>query len=227
MSTWLQIKLQDAVSPTINILIIFHDLILITIILIITIIIYITIFIITNKLTNRTLKEAHKIELIWTIIPSIILLILAVPSLNLLYIIDESIKPGLTVKSIGHQWYWRYEYNDLPTIKFDSFIKQTDLLLKGEYRLLEVDNRIILPIQTEIRLLVTSSDVIHAWTVPSIGIKVDAIPGRLNQLRFTLIKGGVFYGQCSEICGANHSFIPIVIESINIASFIKWFKIAK
>ena len=116
-------------------------------------------------------------------------------------------------KAIGHQWYWSYEYSDFPYISYDSFMLPTKLLKNGEFRLLEVDNRLIVPINTEIRLLVTASDVIHAWTIPALRIKADAIPGRLNQLTFTLRRTGVFYGQCSEICGANHSFIPIVLES--------------
>ena len=224
MRSWIQLTIQDSLSPIITIIISFHDLIIITITLILTIISYIIIFLLTNKFTNRKLKEAHKIELIWTLAPRLILLFLATPSLRLLYIIDELNKPLVTIKAIGHQWYWSYEYRDFKNISYDSFILPTKLLKSGEYRLLEVDNRIVAPINTEIRLLVTASDVIHAWTIPSLGIKVDAIPGRLNQLTFTIKRAGVFYGQCSEICGINHSFIPIVIESVNQASFIKWIK---
>ena len=222
MRSWLQFTLQDSASPTINILISFHDLILIVIVIVLRIIRYIIIFLVKNNFYNRTLKEAHKTELIWTIIPRIILISLAFPSLRLLYLIDELNQPTITIKIIGHQWYWRYEYSDFPHIIFDSFITHDLHLNKGEFRLLEVDNRIVVPILTEIRLLVTTSDVIHAWTIPSIGLEADAIPGRLNQLRLIINRAGVFYGQCSEICGANHSFIPIAVESINIDSFIKW-----
>jgi len=224
MRYWIQIYLQDSISPSIFILSSFHDFILIIITLIIRLIRYIIIFLILNTNTNYKLKEKHNIELIWTIIPRLILISLAIPSLHLLYVIDELNEPALTIKAIGHQWYWSYEYNDFPSISYDSFIIQRKNLKDGEFRLLEVDNRIIIPINTNIRLLVTSSDVIHAWTIPSLGVKIDAIPGRLNQLNFNLYRAGVFYGQCSEICGANHSFIPIVIESINTKSFINWSK---
>lgn len=224
MRPWLQLRLQDPASSTRASLLLFHDLVLITIILVIRIISYIIIFLILRKYTNQKTKEAHKIELIWTIRPTLILIFLAIPSLRLLYLIDESNEPILTLKAIGHQWYWSYEYSDFPYISYDSFILPTKLLKNGEFRLLEVDNRLIVPINTEIRLLVTASDVIHAWTIPALRIKADAIPGRLNQLTFTLRRAGVFYGQCSEICGANHSFIPIVLESVNIKSFINWSK---
>jgi len=222
MRSWIQFILQDSASLTINIIIKFHDLILIIIVTVLRVITYSILFLITNNYSNRTLKEAHKTELIWTIIPALILLSIAIPSLRLLYFMDELNQPALSIKAIGHQWYWSYEYGDFSNISYDSFILPDKQLNKGEFRLLEVDNRIVIPIQTEVRLLITASDVIHAWTVPALGIKADAIPGRLNQLRFSLNRTGVFYGQCSEICGINHSFIPIVIESINIDSFIKW-----
>jgi len=224
MRSWTQIILQDPSSPTISILTKFHDLILIIMIIVLRLITYSLLFLIKNNYSNRILKEAHKVELIWTIIPSLILMCIASPSLHLLYFIDELNQPILSIKTIGHQWYWRYEYRDFSNISYDSFILPDKTLATGEFRLLEVDNRIIVPIQTEIRLLVTASDVIHSWTVPALGVKADAIPGRLNQLSFSLKRRGVFYGQCSEICGINHSFMPIVLESINIASFIKWSK---
>jgi len=227
MRSWSQLSIQDSLSPTITIILSFHDLILIIIILVLRIIRYIIIFLITNKYTNNKLKEAHKIELIWTIIPGLILIFLAIPSLRLLYITDELNNPTITIKAIGHQWYWRYEYNDFQHVSYDSYIIPTNILNKGQFRLLEVDNRIIVPIQTEIRILVTASDVIHSWTIPALGIKADAIPGRLNQLRFISNRAGIFYGQCSEICGINHSFMPIVLESINTNSFINWIKSIK
>lgn len=222
--TWGQLLFQDAASPIILQLISFHDHTLIILTLVITVVSYAILSIITNKYTNRYLIEAQQIETIWTIIPAIILLFLALPSLRLLYLTDEVRNPSLTLKAIGHQWYWRYEYTDFSNIELDSYITQTQDLNPGEYRLLEVDNRIALPINLETRVLVTAADVIHAWSVPSLGVKVDAIPGRLNQLGFTITIPGVYYGQCSEICGANHSFIPIAIEAINLKSFINWIK---
>ena len=222
MANWGQLGLQDAASPLIAQLIFFHDHAMAVITLIITFIGYALISLSLNTLTNRYTFDAQTIETIWTILPAFILLFLALPSLRLLYLIDEVRSPSLTIKTIGHQWYWSYEYSDFANIRFDSYILQTEDLKPGQYRLLEVDNRAVIPIHVEVRLLVTAADVIHAWTVPSLGVKADAIPGRLNQLGFTLTRPGVFYGQCSEICGANHSFIPIAIESINTPSFINW-----
>jgi len=222
--TWGQILIQDAASPIILQLISFHDHTLIILTLVITIVAYAIITIIINKYSNRYLLEAQQIETVWTILPAIILLFLAIPSLRLLYLTDEVRNPRLTIKTIGHQWYWRYEYTDFINIEIDSYIVQTSDLTKGEYRLLEVDNRLVLPMNIEIRILVSAADVIHSWTVPALGVKVDAVPGRLNQLGFTITTSGVYYGQCSEICGANHSFIPISIESVNLKHFIKWIK---
>lgn len=221
---WGQLLIQDAASPIILQLISFHDHTLIILTLVISIVAYAIITIITNKLTNRYLLEAQQIETVWTILPAIILVFLAIPSLRLLYLTDEVTNPNITLKVIGHQWYWRYEYTDFTNTEFDSYIIQTPDLSFGEYRLLEVDNRISLPINIETRVLVTAADVIHSWTIPSLGVKVDAVPGRLNQLGFTITVPGVYYGQCSEICGANHSFIPISLEAINITSFLNWLK---
>ena len=220
--TWGQILFQDASSPIILQLISFHDHTLIILTLVITVVTYAFYVIIINKYTNRYLIEAQQIETIWTILPAIILLFLALPSLRLLYLTDEISNPSLTLKAIGHQWYWRYEYTDFIDIEIDSYIIPTADLSPGDFRLLEVDNRVVLPIQIEIRVLVTAADVIHAWTVPALGVKVDAVPGRLNQLGFTINQPGVFYGQCSEICGANHSFMPISIESVTVKAFTNW-----
>lgn len=224
MSTWGQLSFQDAASPLITQLISFHDHAILIITLVITIVIYAFISLLLNKFTRNNIFEAQEIETIWTILPALILLFLALPSLRLLYLIDEITNPSFTIKTIGHQWYWRYEYSDFSNIEFDSYITPTEDLKEGEFRLLEVDNRAVLPIQTEIRILVTAADVIHSWTIPSLGVKVDAIPGRLNQLGVYISRPGVFYGQCSEICGANHSFIPIAIETVDFSSFTKWIR---
>lgn len=219
---WGQLLFQDAASPIILQLISFHDHTLIILTLVISVVSYAIYVIIVNSYTNRYLIEAQQIETIWTIVPAIILVFLALPSLRLLYLTDEVRNPSLTLKAIGHQWYWRYEYTDFTDIEIDSYMVPTSDLQPGEYRLLEVDNRVVLPIQIEVRVLVTAADVIHAWTVPALGVKVDAVPGRLNQLGFTINNPGVFYGQCSEICGANHSFIPICIEVVNLKTFTNW-----
>jgi cytochrome c oxidase subunit 2 len=222
MTQWGQLIFQDAASPIILQIIAFHDHALLVLTLVVTLVGYALIALIFNKYTSRFTTEAQQVETIWTILPAITLLFLALPSLRLLYLTDELRQPSVRIKAIGHQWYWRYEYSDFPSVEFDSYIIPTDDLQPGEFRLLEVDNRIVIPIQLEIRLLVSAADVIHSWTIPALGIKIDAIPGRLNQLGFTVRRPGVFYGQCSEICGANHTFIPIALESVDAQSFINW-----
>lgn len=224
MSHWGQLIFQDATSPIILQIISFHDHALVILVLVTSVVTYTFIILIINKFSVRTLIEAQQIETVWTILPAIILVFLAVPSLHLLYLTDEVNTPSLTIKTVGHQWYWRYEYSDFINIEFDSYIVPTEELKTGEYRLLEVDNRLVVPINLEVRILITAADVIHSWTIPRLGIKVDAVPGRLNQLGFTARRPGVFYGQCSEICGANHSFIPIAIEVVDSKSFINWTK---
>ena len=224
MATWRQLGLQNRASPLIEQLIFFHDHALLILILITTLVGYFMFSLGLNKLVNRYLLDGQIIEIIWTVLPAVILIILALPSLRLLYLIDETTEPRITLKTVGHQWYWSYEYSDFNAVEFDSYIVPTNSLEIGEFRLLEVDNRVILPYLTQVRLLVTAADVLHSWTVPRIGVKADAIPGRLNQLNILFNRPGLFYGQCSEICGANHRFIPIRVESINPSDFLKWIK---
>nr|YP_010584232.1 cytochrome c oxidase subunit II [Glossiphonia complanata]UPP55797.1 cytochrome c oxidase subunit II [Glossiphonia complanata]UZT67721.1 cytochrome c oxidase subunit II [Glossiphonia complanata] len=225
MPYWGQLLLQDPVSPIMVQLIQFHDHVLIILSLVVTIISYAMLTLITNKYTNRMIYEAQEIETIWTILPAIVLIFLALPSIRLLYIMDESFNPYLTIKAIGHQWYWSYEYSDFTNIEFDSYMTPSNQLNMGDYRLLEVDNRLIMPSNLNIRMMLTAADVIHSWAVPSLGVKMDAIPGRLNQTMFTILLPGVYYGQCSEICGVNHSFMPIAVEAINHKDFISWLKL--
>lgn len=222
MSTWANLGLQDRASPLIEQLTFFHDHALLILIIITVIVGYIMIILFFNNYRNRYLLHGQTIEVIWTILPAFILLFIAFPSLRLLYLLDEINEPSITLKSIGHQWYWSYEYSDFLNIEFDSYIIPTNELKSDNFRLLDVDNRIVLPINSQIRILVTSADVIHSWTIPALGVKIDGTPGRLNQTNFLINQPGLFFGQCSEICGANHSFIPIVIESIPINFFIKW-----
>lgn len=168
------------------------------------------------------------IEIVWTIIPAILLVMIAVPSFALLYSVDEVVDPALTVKVVGHQWYWSYEYSDYNMeedsegIAFDSYMLPEDELTKGDLRLLEVDNRLVLPVDTHIRVVVTSADVLHSWAIPSFGVKMDACPGRLNQASLFVQREGVFYGQCSEICGVNHGFMPIAIEVVSLEDYLAW-----
>lgn len=222
MATWSNLNLQNGASPLIEQIIFFHDHTLIILIMITILVGYLILNLLFNKYINRFLLEGQIIELIWTILPAITLIFIALPSLRLLYLLDELNNPLITLKSIGHQWYWRYEYSDFKNIEFDSYIIPSNELNSNNFRLLDVDNRIILPINNQIRILVTATDVIHSWTIPSLGVKVDANPGRLNQTNFFINRPGIFYGQCSEICGANHRFIPIVIERISIKNFINW-----
>ena len=223
MSTWGQLIFQDAASPIIFQLTAFHDHAILVVTIVISFVRYILARILFSRLTSRQLLEANTLETVWTILPAFILIFLALPSLRLLYLIDEIPNPQTSIKAIGRQWYWSYEYLDGERVKsFDSIIKKSQDLRPEEFRLLEVEQRAVLPMLTEIQVLTTSSDVIHCWTIPRIGVKVDAVPGRQNQLGFYITRPGVFYGQCSEICGTDHSFIPIVIEAITFKDFIKW-----
>nr|YP_010527092.1 cytochrome c oxidase subunit II [Cechenena minor]UXR12429.1 cytochrome c oxidase subunit 2 [Cechenena minor] len=222
MATWSNLNLQNGASPLMEQIIFFHDHTLIILIMITILVGYLMLNLFFNKYINRFLLEGQMIEMIWTILPAITLIFIALPSLRLLYLLDELNNPLITMKSIGHQWYWSYEYSDFHNIEFDSYMIPSNDLNPNNFRLLDVDNRIILPMNNQIRIMVTATDVIHSWTIPSLGVKVDANPGRLNQTNFFINRPGIYYGQCSEICGANHSFMPIVIESISIKNFINW-----
>nr|APX39244.1 cytochrome c oxidase subunit 2 [Aphthona sp. nwb_00407] len=214
--------LQDSASPLMEQLSYFHDHALMILVIITVLVGQLMITLFFNKLTHRYLLEGQMIEIIWTILPTITLIFIAIPSLRLIYILDEINNPAITIKTIGHQWYWSYEYSDFKNIEFDSYMLPTNELNNFNFRLLDVDNRIAVPFESNIRMLITAADVIHSWTIPSLGIKVDATPGRLNQTSFTINYPGLFFGQCSEICGANHSFMPIVMESISPNYFTKW-----
>nr|YP_010126930.1 cytochrome c oxidase subunit II [Anopheles rivulorum]QPO06809.1 cytochrome c oxidase subunit II [Anopheles rivulorum]QPO06822.1 cytochrome c oxidase subunit II [Anopheles rivulorum] len=222
MATWANLGLQDSSSPLMEQLNFFHDHTLLILTMITILVGYIMGMLMFNQFTNRYLLHGQTIEIIWTVLPAIILMFIAFPSLRLLYLMDEINTPSITLKSIGHQWYWSYEYSDFLNLEFDSYMVPTNELETNGFRLLDVDNRIVLPMNNQIRILVTATDVLHSWTVPSLGVKVDATPGRLNQINFLINRPGLFFGQCSEICGANHSFMPIVIESIPMNYFIKW-----
>nr|QBG38694.1 cytochrome c oxidase subunit II [Acropyga silvestrii] len=223
MNTWL-ITLQNSNSPTYDMMIFFHDCTMTILIFIMSLIFFIMFSLNHNKFINRFILQSHMIELIWTILPMFILIFIAIPSIKILYITDESLNNKLTIKALGHQWYWSYEYSDFMNIEFNSFMISSNELKHNEFRLLDVDNRCIVPFKYPIRILTTSMDVIHSWTVPSLGMKMDSTPGRLNQSMLLMNRPGLFYGQCSEICGMNHSFMPIVIESTNFSNFKNWTK---
>ncbi|NP_659366.1 cytochrome c oxidase subunit II (mitochondrion) [Galeopterus variegatus] len=218
----LQLGLQDASSPIMEELLYFHDHALMIVFLISSLVLYTISLMLTTKLMHTSTMNAQMVETMWTILPAAILTSIALPSLRILYMTDEINNPLLTIKTMGHQWYWSYEYTDYMDLNFDSYMIPTLDLKPGELRLLEVDNRTVLPMETPIRMLISSEDVLHSWAVPSLGLKTDAIPGRLNQTTLSATRPGLFYGQCSEICGSNHSFMPIVLELIPLKHFETW-----
>nr|YP_010633937.1 cytochrome c oxidase subunit II [Homalogonia obtusa]WBP69669.1 cytochrome c oxidase subunit II [Homalogonia obtusa] len=224
MATWGNLMIQDANSSLMEQLIFFHDHTVMILSMITVMVAYIMLSIMKNKLINRFLLEGQTIELIWTMLPAITLIFIALPSLRLLYMIDEINNPSITLKVIGHQWYWSYEYSDFSNTEFESYMKPSNSIEPYEIRLLDVDNRTILPMNMVTRVVITAADVLHSWAIPSLGIKIDAVPGRLNQGTININRPGIMYGQCSEICGANHSFMPIVIESTTTEKFLKWIK---
>merc|ERR1712141_50101 len=191
-------------------LIFLHDFINIILVFIITFVGFIIVRILFNSFINKNLLERQIIQCIWTIIPAVILIQIAIPSLLLLYMLDESIDSNLTFKAIGNN----------SQVEFDAYIIPTNELSNDIFRLLDVDTRIVIPFNIHVRVLISSADVLHAWTVPSLGVKADAVPGRLNQVKFIAQRAGLFFGQCSEICGANHRFMPIVIEIVNSKTFL-------
>nr|QSV10805.1 cytochrome c oxidase subunit II [Pseudoregma bambucicola] len=222
MMTWMKMNFQNSNSPLMEQLIFFHDHTIFIILMIMFMISYMIMFIISNKFINIKILENELIELIWTTTPPLILIFIAMPSLHLLYLMDEIKSPNMTIKIIVHQWFWSYEYSDFPNIEFESYMINNKK--KENFRLIEVDNKMIIPFKMNIRLLITSENVIHSWTIPSLGIKIDAISGRMNQSNIMANRPGMFFGQCSEICGINHSFMPIQMESINMNKFIYWLK---
>nr|WEF74964.1 cytochrome c oxidase subunit II [Amblyomma cajennense]WEF75042.1 cytochrome c oxidase subunit II [Amblyomma cajennense] len=221
MMTWSQISFPDMNSPIMEQMAFFHDHSMMIIISITIITMYMIINIMMNSFTSRSMMEGQEIEFIWTIIPAITLIFIAMPSLHLLYLTDEIFNAQTSIKIIGHQWYWSYEYSDFNK-EFDSFLIPETELDMNSFRLLETDNNLMIPFNTMIKFLITSADVIHSWTVPSLGMKMDAIPGRLNQTFSIAKRPGLFFGQCSEICGTNHSFMPISLEVSSIKNFMNF-----
>jgi cytochrome c oxidase subunit 2 len=222
-----QMLFQDEATPIAAGIIDFHNKAMYYLIIIFSIVTYfLLVRIFSNRSINyfKAINHSTIIELIWTITPGFILVIIAIPSLKLLYSLDDLVKPNVTLKATGSQWFWTYEINDIEglEVNFDSYTKTEEDLEFGELRLLDVDNRVLLPIHTPIRLLVTGQDVIHSFFVPSLGIKMDAIPGRINHSSIFLLRPGVFYGQCTELCGNGHERMSIVIEGVNTNSYLSW-----
>ena len=230
-----QLGMQEPSTPVAEGIICFHNYLMFFIVFICFLVFYLLFYIIkifsfyiSNSPKPSSFTDFNLLEIVWTLFPAVILLLLAIPSYSLLYSLDELIDPDVTLKIIGHQWYWTYEYSDFSnlsngeSINFDSYMVITNDLIKGSFRLLEVDNRVVLPIKTHIRLLITAADVIHSWAVPSFGLKVDACPGRLSQASLFIKRDGLYFGQCSEICGINHAFMPVAVKSVFKNDFFNW-----
>ena len=224
---------QDSATPQMEGLIELHDNIMYYLVIILFGVGWILVSIVRNysitksPITHKYLNHGTLIELIWTVTPALILILIAFPSFKLLYLMDEVTDPNLTVFAEGHQWYWSYQYPDFLSdddeeLEFDSYLVPESDLEEGRLRMLEVDNRVILPEITHTRFIISSGDVIHSYACPSLGIKCDAYPGRLNQVSVLVNREGVFFGQCSEICGILHSSMPIVIESVSLEKYLSW-----
>ena len=223
---------QAAASPVMERISEFHTLLLVIITLITLLVLGLLGYVmirfneksnpVPSKTTHHTL-----LEVLWTAIPVLILVVIAVPSFKLLYFMDRAQNAEMTIKVIGHQWYWSYEYPDHGNFTFDSIMVPDDELKDGQPRLLAVDNKVVLPVDTDIRLLMTSDDVLHAWAVPAFGIKLDTVPGRVNETWVRIDREGTYYGQCSELCGVNHGFMPVAVEAVSKEAFRAWVKTAR
>jgi len=228
-----QLGFQDAATPVMERIVSFNS-ILTWMCILISLFVFILLGIIIVKFNRKAnpkpSKTSHNtvLEILWTAVPVVILVAIAIPSLRLLYYQDRAVDAEMTIKAIGHQWYWTYEYPDIgEDITFDAAMLTEEELTEGQYRLLETDTRVVVPVDTTIRLLVTGGDVIHAWAIPAFGVKIDGIPGRINETWFRATKEGVFYGQCSELCGAYHSFMPIAVEVVSKQAYREWVEFAR
>ena len=227
-----QLGFQDAATPMMQGIIDLHQDIFFFAIIILVFVLWMLLrslwhFYYRNNPIPERIVHGTTIEIVWTVVPSIILMFIAIPSFALLYSMDEVVDPAITIKTIGHQWYWTYEYSDYnqsdeQSLAFDSYMIPEEDLELGQLRLLETDNRLIVPANTHVRMIITSADVLHSWAVPALGIKCDAVPGRLNQSSVFIKREGVFYGQCSELCGVNHGFMPIVVEAVSLDDYVQW-----
>ena len=223
MVFWGTLTIQDALRVTREQILYFHDYLIIVIRIILCRVGYFLVFVLFSKTYSTRIVADHLVEMVWTILPIVVLVFLVYPSIYLLYLIDERRVDFLcTLKVIGHQWYWRYKIDGLLNLDIDSFIDT-----EGRVRLMDVDNRVVIPAQEHIRALITSRDVIHSWALPSLGLKIDAIPGRLNQFVFMVMMNSIIHGQCREICGVNHSFIPIVVEAVRLSDLLCWTSLNK
>jgi cytochrome c oxidase subunit 2 len=230
-SPW-QIGLQQSASPVMDNIIWFHDFLLYIItgiagfVLVLLVVVMVRFNARTNPIPSRTTHNTL-IEIAWTLIPIVILMFIAVPSFKLLFLQLNVPPADLTVKAIGKQWYWSYSYPDNGQFEFDSLMLKEGERKEGQPRLLAVDNEMVVPVNKTVRVITTGSDVIHSFAVPSFGIKIDAVPGRINETWFTATREGVYYGQCSELCGKDHAFMPIAVRAVSEQAFSAWVEEAK
>ena len=227
-----QMGLQPAATPLMQSIDSLHDILLVITTLITLFVLGLLLYVMWRFRESRNptpTRTTHNtvVEVLWTVIPVVILVLIAIPSFKLLYYSDTIPEADLTVKAIGHQWYWSYEYPDHGDLTFDATILADDELKPGQPRLLSVDNRIVVPVDKVVRVQVTADDVLHAWAVPAFGVKVDGVPGRLNEVWFKAERTGVYYGQCSELCGVNHGFMPIRVDVVSEQEFNAWISWAK
>jgi cytochrome c oxidase subunit II len=222
-----QMMLQPAATPSMERIESFYNLLLVIITLICLFVLALLIYVIVKFRESKNPTPSRRthntlLEVVWTAVPVLILVIIAIPSFRLLYFVDVVPETDMTIKAIGRQWYWSYEYPDHDNFTFDAFMLRDDELEPGMARLLETDNRVVLPTGTNIKVQVTASDVLHAWAVPAFGVKIDAVPGRLNEIWIHINEPGVYYGQCSELCGVMHGFMPITVEAVPPEQFMAW-----
>ena len=222
-----QFGFQEAVTPTMHAFNDFHNILLYVIFAVSAFVLLLLVYVcIKFSAKNNPVpsKNSHNtvLEVIWTVLPVVILVFLAIPSMRVLYFNEKIENTEMTLKIVGHQWYWSYAYPDNGDIEFESYMIPDDEIKEGQTRLLEVDNRVVLPVDTKIKLQITGADVIHNWAMPAFGVKIDAIPGRLNEGWIEVEKTGTYYGQCSELCGVGHGFMPIAVDVVSKAEFAAW-----
>ena len=222
-----QLGLQPAASPVMERLVSLHDLLMWIIslisILVAALLVYACVRFRASRNTSPSRRTHHTLlEIAWTALPVLILVVIAIPSFKLLYFMDRVQEPEMTIKAVGHQWYWSYEYPDDGEFTFDAYMVADEDLQEGQLRLLTTDNAVVLPVETDIRVLITATDVLHSWAVPAFGVKTDAVPGRINETWIRIEEPGMYYGQCSELCGDFHGFMPIMIRAVSKEEFDSW-----
>ena len=222
-----QLNFQPAASPVAERIEALHDLLLFITVAISVFVLALLAYVCIRYRADRNpvpSRRTHNtvIEIAWTAIPVLILVVIAIPSFKLLYFMDRAVDPEMTLKAVGHQWYWSYEYPDNGDFTFDAYMIADEDLQEGQLRLFDVDNRVVLPVETDVRLLTTATDVLHSWAVPALGVKLDAVPGKINETWLRINRPGIYYGQCSELCGAYHGFMPVMIEAVSKEEFEAW-----